>query len=129
MFSALYTSLWALISFLFQSIFGFIGRALPWIAGFFGSTVTQIALSFGWGLTTFTGFNVLTSYLLDFAASGMSGVPSDVAQLLGLMWFDKALNLMLSSAFALMTLKGLKAGTMSRGAWSVPGSKTGGFGA
>lgn len=129
MFSALYTSLWTLLSFLFQSIFGFIGRALPWIAGFFGSTVTQIALSFGWGVTTFTGFNVLTSYLLDFAASGMAGVPAAVPQLLGLMWVDKALNLMLSSAFALMTLKGLKAGKISRGAWAAPGSKTGGFGA
>ena len=78
MYSAIYTSLWTLISFLFSSIFGFIGRALPWIAGFFGSTVTQIALSFGWGVTTFSGFNILTSYLLDFAASGMAGVPAAV---------------------------------------------------
>ncbi|MEZ9674742.1 DUF2523 family protein [Vibrio lentus] len=128
-YSALYTSLWTFCSFLFSAIFGWFGRALPWIAGFFGSTVTQIALSFGWGVTTFSGFNILTSYLLDFAASGMAGVPAAVPQLLGLMWVDKALNLMLSSAFALMTLKGLKAGKISRGAWSIPGSKSGGFGA
>ncbi|MEZ9437496.1 DUF2523 family protein [Vibrio atlanticus] len=119
---------WSVLSFSFTFLFGWVGRALPFIAGFFGSTVTQIALSFGWGVTTFSGFNILTSYLLDFAASGMSGAPAAVTQLLGLMWVDKALNLMLSSAFALMTLKGLKAGKISRGAWNAPGSKTGGFG-
>lgn len=129
MYSAIYTALWTFGSFLFSSLFGWFGRALPFIAGFFGSTVTQIALTFGFGVTTFSGFNVLTSYLLEFATSGFSGVPAAVTQLLGLMWFDKAVNLMLSCAFALMTLKGLKAGTMSRGAWSAPGSKTGGFGA
>ncbi len=121
--------LWAVASFIFSSLFGWLGRALPWIAGFFGSTIIQTAISFGWGVTTFSGFNILTSYLLEFAVSGMSGVPSAVPQLLGLMWFDKAINLMISSAVALMTLKGLKAGTMSRGAWSAPGSKSGGFGA
>ncbi|MEZ9204911.1 DUF2523 family protein [Vibrio splendidus] len=128
-YSALYTSLFTFGSFLLRSIFGWVGRALPWIAGFFGSTITQVALTFGFGVTTFSGFNILTSYLLEFATSGMNGVPAAVPQLLGLMWFDKAVNLMLSAAFALMTLKGLKAGTMSRGAWSAPGSKSGGFGA
>ncbi len=129
LYSALYTSLFTFGSFLLRSVFGWFGRALPWIAGFFGSTVTQIALSFGWGVTTFSGFNILTSRLLEFATAGMSGVPAAVPQLLGLMWFDTAVNLMLSSAMALMALKGLKAGTMSRGAWSAPGSKSGGFGA
>lgn len=126
-YSAIYTALFTFGSFLLRSMFGWVGRALPWIAGFFGSTVTQIALTFGWGVTTFSGFNILTSYLLEFANLGMTGIPSAIPQLLGLMWFDKAINLMLSSAFALMTLKGLKAGTMSRGVWSSPGSK-GGFG-
>ncbi|MEZ8858192.1 DUF2523 family protein [Vibrio atlanticus] len=119
---------WSIFSFIFTFLFGWVGRALPWIAGFLGSTVTQIALSFGWGVTTFSGFNILTSYLLDFAASGMASVPAAIPQLLGLMWVDKALNLMLSSAFALMALKGLKGGKISRGSWSAPGSKTGGFG-
>ena len=129
MFTALYNALAFLASFLFGSVFSWIGRALPWIAGFFGSTITQIALTFGFGVTTFTGFNILTSQILEFATSGLSGVPAAVPQLLGLMWFDKAVNLMLSSAFALMTLKGLKAGSISKGAWSAPGSKSGGFGA
>ena len=129
LYSAIYTSLFTFGSFLLSSVFGWFGRALPWIAGFFGSTITQVALSFGWGVTTFSGFNILTSRLLEFATAGMNGVPAAIPQLLGLMWFDTAVNLMLSSAMALMALKGLKAGTMSRGAWSAPGSKSGGFGA
>ncbi|QFT09735.1 DUF2523 family protein [Vibrio sp. THAF190c] len=129
MWTSILNALWFIASFLFGWLFTWIGRALPWIAGFFGSTVTQIALSFGFGVTTFTGFNMFTSRLLEFAASGMDGVPAAVPQLLGLMWVDKALNLMLSSAFVLMTIKGLKAGKFSRSVWSAPGSKTGGFGA
>ncbi len=112
-----------------SNVFAWIGASLPWIAGFFGSTVAQILISVGFGVSSFTGFNLMTSYLLEIAVSGFAGLPSNISQLLGLMWVDKALNLMLSTAVALMTIKGLRAGTLMRSAWSAPGSKTGGFGA
>lgn len=116
----------ALIGPIFSFLFGWLRTALPFLAGFLGSTVTQVLLSFGVSVTTFTGFNVLTSYLLEYAVSGFSGLPVAITQLLGLMWVDKALNLMLSTAVGLMTIKGLKAGTISRGAWHKPGSTNGG---
>ncbi|EGR0040921.1 DUF2523 domain-containing protein [Vibrio vulnificus] len=115
------------LSWVIRFCFGWIGSALPWIAGFFGSTIIQFLIGLGWGVTAFTGFNVLTSELLQLATSGFTGVPSAVPQLLGLMWFDKAINLVLSTAIMLLTIKGVRAGTLTKSAWNPPGNKTGGF--
>lgn len=111
----------------FTFFFGWARGSLPYIAGFFGSSIVQLLIGLGWTVTSFTGFNVLTDRLLAIAVSGFAGLPSDIAALLGLMWVDKAINLILSSAVGLMTIKGLKAGTISRGAWHRPGSGNGGI--
>lgn len=102
---------------IFQFLFGWLRGALPLIATFFGTSVIQLLIGLGWSVTSFTGFNALTGYLIDYAVTGFDGLSSDIIQLLGLMWFDKAINLMLSSAVGLMTIKGLKAGTLTRGSW------------
>lgn len=116
-----------LLTFMFGGLFRWIAASLPILAGFLGSTVVQVLISAGWGFTSFIGFDLLTSNLIELAVSGFGGVPGSVAQLLGLMWFDKAVNLILSTATALMVLKGVRAGKKVIGAWSAPGSKDGGF--
>ncbi len=77
-------------------------------------------------MTTFVGFNAGTDYLLQAAVSGFEGGPAAVPQLLGLMWFDKAFNLILSAGMAVMVLKGLRmsTGKMSRGSFGGGGSNS-----
>jgi len=103
---------------IFNFLFGWIKSALPFIAGFFGASVVQLLIGLGWSVTAFTGFNILTDTLLETATASFTGLPQSVTQLLGLMWFDKALNLVLSAGVALMTIKGLKSGTINRGGWN-----------
>lgn len=105
------------IMFVVQFCFGWIGRFLPQIAGFFGASIIQLLVGLGFGFASFTGFNVGTSYLIQAAMSGFDGVPAAVPQLLGLMWVDKGMNLIVSSGFALMTIKGMKAGSITRMGW------------
>ncbi|CCN40358.1 membrane hypothetical protein [Vibrio nigripulchritudo FTn2] len=111
----------------FSWLFGWFARALPWIAGFFGTTAAQVLISAGWGVTSFIGFDFVIGYFLEVAVTSLAGLPSDALQLLGLMWVDKAFNMMLSTATALLVLKGVRNGAMSRTVWHKPGSKTGGF--
>lgn len=108
----------------FTFLFGWLRGALPAIATFFGTSITQLLIGMGFSITTFTGFNVLTEKLILAATSGFSGLTGDLAAILGLMWVDKAINMMLSAGVGLMTIKGLKAGTLSRGGFF--GSKSGG---
>lgn len=112
---------------IFTFLFGWLGRSLPYFAVFFGSTVFQLLFSLGFGFSTFVGFNSLTGLIIDYALSGFSGLPDSVIHLLGLMWVDKALNLVLSSAIALMTLKGLKGGSLTKSVWHSPAARKGGF--
>lgn len=116
-----------LLTFMFGGLFRWIAASLPILAGFLGSTVVQVLISAGWGFTSFIGFDLLTSNLIELAVTGFGGIPGSVAQLLGVMWFDKAVNLVLSTATALMVLKGVRGGKKVIGAWSAPGSKEGGF--
>lgn len=117
----------ALIRPIFTFLFGWFGRSLPIFAGFFGSTVFQLLFSLGFGFSTFVGFNSLTGLVIDYALSGFSGLPESIIHFLGLMWVDKALNLVLSSAIALMTMKGLKGGSLTKSAWLSPAARKGGF--
>lgn len=109
------------IRFVFTFLFGWLRGALPYLAGFFGTSVIQLLIGLGWTVTSFTGFNILTDRLLQVAVSGFAGLPSDIGALLGLMWADKAINLILSTGVGLLTIKGMKAGTLQRGGWSGVG--------
>lgn len=52
---------------------------------------------------------------------------ADIVALLGYMWVDRALNLLISSAVTLMALKGVKQGVLYRQGWWRPGQKSGGI--
>lgn len=114
-------------------IFGFLKSALPWVAGFFGASISNVLVSAGVGVVAFGGFNYLTSYFMSIAINSLASLGdvgvfgADIVQLLGYMWADKALNLVVSSAVALMALKGVREGVLNRQVWWKPGQKSGGI--
>lgn len=108
-------------------LFGWVKHALPFIAGYLGASGSQFLISLGFGVTVFSGFNVATGYLIDLIMVHIGGLPAAIVQLLGLMWVDKFLNLMLSAAITLMTLKGLRGGAIAREVWWKPGATKGGW--
>lgn len=114
-------------------VFGWIRSSLPWIAGFFGATVSNVLVSAGFGVVVFTGFSILTGRLIGTAVDAFNGldsiggIGSDIVLLMGYMWIDKALNLMLSSGAFLLALKGVREGRFARQAWFKPGQGRGGF--
>ncbi len=107
--------------------------ALPWIAGAIGANVGQLFLSMGFGVVSFAGFDYLIGYFMDIAINSLTGLGdvgyfgADIVNLLGYMWLDKALNLLCSSAVALLVIKGVRGGVLTRQVWYKPGSKTGGM--
>jgi hypothetical protein len=106
-------------------LFGWIRNALPFIAGYLGAAGSQFLISLGVGITVFSGFNVATSYLIGLITSSFDTLPTYVLQFLGLIWVDKAMNLMLSTGFFLLTIKGLRAGSIARQGWWKPGQGSG----
>ena len=114
-----------LISTIVTFLFGWFKSALPFLAGYLGASGSQFLISLGFGVTVFSGFNYATSLLIESMVASMSGLPTAFIQLLGLMWVDKALNLLLSAGVTLLTLKGLRGGVMMRQTWWKPGQKSG----
>ena len=110
---------------IFIWLFSLIRTAIPFLAGFLGVAGYQFLIAIGVGVTAFTGFTVVTSYLIGLMVSSFNNLPTYVLQFLGLIWFDKAINLMLSTGLFLMTLKGLRAGAVTRQVWWKPGTRKG----
>lgn len=109
----------------FAFLFTWFRSALPFIAGYLGVAGSQFLISLGVGVTVFSGFNLATSHLIGTITSSFDTLPTYVLQFLGLIWFDKAINLMLSTGFFLLTIKGLRAGTVARQVWWKPGQDKG----
>ena len=108
------------ISYLF--IF-FTTKIIPYLKMIIGATAVQAGLSFGFGVMTFVGFNEILDRLMKAVITHFGSLPADIVQLLGLMGFDTALNIVFSAMVTLLTLKGLRAtGSMSHIVWRKPGS-------
>ena len=110
----------ALLARIATGLIGGISALLPFIAGYLGASAIQFLVSIGFGVVTFTGIDLIVEALLDFAVSAFSGVPQRVIQMMGYLWVDKAFNLIFSSGVTLMTLKGVRGGSVSRQMWKNP---------
>lgn len=124
------------MGYLFQalgSVFIWLRSALPWIIGAFGASASNFLVSAGFGVVIFSGFNLLTGRLIGTAVESLNELNelgafgADIVQLLGYMWADKALNLLISTGAFLMALKGVREGIAMRQGWWKPGQKTGGM--
>lgn len=54
----------------------------------------------GIGFVTYQGFDYLIAALFDYVRTSLQGLPSDIAMLLGLAGFDKAISITLSAISA-----------------------------
>jgi len=86
-----------------SGVFAWFRNALPWIGGWLGASVSNWAISLGFGVVVFSGFTVLTNRLIATpvdAFNGLNGIGemgADIIALMGYMWVDSALNLMIST--------------------------------
>lgn len=102
-------------------LFTFLSSFVAMLTPFIGSFVAQLLIAGGFSVITFTGMSIVIENAMNGMINNFNGLPSDIVQLLGLLWIDKALNVMFSAAVLLLTLKGLsKAGSMSRGGFRSP---------
>jgi len=115
------------------NVFTWFRAALPWIGGFFGASISSWAISLGFGVVVFSGFTVLTNRLIATAVEAFNGLNAigdmgaDIIALMGYMWIDSALNLMISTGAFLLALKGVREGRYAAQAWYKPGQSRGGF--
>ncbi|MDN3699252.1 DUF2523 domain-containing protein [Vibrio clamense] len=114
-------------------VFTWLRSAMPWLLGAVGASFSNWIVSAGFGVVVFSGFNILTSRLIGTAVNSLNGLGdiggfgADIVMLLGYMWLDKALNLVISTGAFLMAIKGVRQGIAMRQAWWKPGQKTGGM--
>ncbi|MFZ6648899.1 DUF2523 family protein [Undibacterium sp. TJN25] len=69
------------------------------------SLVGRVLLALGMGFVTYTGFKASTDALVSLMKSSLLGMPVEIAQLLGYVWVDKALSLIVSSFAAALVVK------------------------
>lgn len=70
-----------------------------------GSIVGRTMLAIGLGAVTYTGITASIGVIKDQAISNLSGLPADVANLLGFFWIDKGLTVIFSATAVALTMK------------------------
>ena len=113
------------LALLFRPLYGWFLTLAPIFASYLGAAGSQFLVSLGVGVTVFSGFNLATSYLIGLMVSSFNSLPVYVLEFLGLIWFDKAINLLLSTGIFLLTVKGLRGDIINVQSWVKPGSKSG----
>lgn len=85
--------------------------------------VKKVLVALGIGAVSMIGLTVVVSSAKAFMMQQMSGIPADVAQLLGLMKVDVAMNIMISAVTTRMTIAGVNKATGAKsGLGSVGGN-------
>jgi hypothetical protein len=106
---------------MFAPFFTFLSSFVAILTPFIGSLVAQILVAGGFSVITYTGMSLLLESAMSEIINNLNGMPSDLVRIAGLLWLDKALNIVFSAMVLLMTLKGMsKAGTLSRGGFRAP---------
>jgi len=70
-----------------------------------GSMVGRVLLALGMSYVTYSGFDVLISWLLNQVKSNMSSMPVEVVSFLGWLWVDKAISMIFSAYTVAATIK------------------------
>ncbi|WP_293781281.1 DUF2523 family protein [uncultured Oxalicibacterium sp.] len=69
------------------------------------SMVGRVLLALGMSFFVFTGFNIGFDFLKNIITSNMTGMGADVMGILGFLWVDKAISLILSAYTAALAIK------------------------
>ena len=72
-----------------------------------GSLIGRALLALGVGFVTYQGITVAIDTVKNRVMTDLSAMPSDMAGLLGYLWFDKALTLIFSAFAAALAMKAI----------------------
>ncbi|WP_256384533.1 DUF2523 domain-containing protein [Photobacterium toruni] len=103
-------------AFLFMSI-------LPVFPMLLKSVVSSGAVALGVGTVLYTGLDFAMDTFISNINSNVNSLPVNVIQMFKLMGVSDMLNIYFSGAIALLTYKGMRAGSMRKQVWRKPGNK------
>lgn len=103
----------------------FLGSIFPFLSGLVTATVGRVAVALGFGTVTFMGVGLIFDKILDKLNAATTTLPPLVATFIHLCGIDTAINIMMSTGFALLVLKGAnRAGNSRQMVWRKPGDKS-----
>lgn len=91
---------------------------MPWIVGLFGnmllgiagSLVAQVLVGLGVGVVTYTGTDMVITWLRTNAITAFQGLPAEVVGMLALMKVGTCIAIIFSAMVMRMTLSGIAGG-------------------
>lgn len=75
------------------------------LAGSVGTLVGRAAIALGVGFVTYQGIDAGIGLLRTNVVSSLQGMPADMMGLLGYLWFDKALSVIMSATASALSIK------------------------
>lgn len=72
-----------------------------------GPLVRRVLTALGIGMLTFAGFQVSVNAAKTYVQNNFSGLPSDVVQILGLLKFDIAVNIVFAAVITRAVIAGM----------------------
>lgn len=93
--------------FLINGIIGAFGLAMS-------SLVGRVLLALGLSFVSYTGFSTVGTYALSQIQSSFSGMPVEALGLLGYLWVDKAITVIMSGYTSALAIKMAGATSLTR---------------
>lgn len=75
------------------------------LAASLGSLIGRACIALGIGFVTYKGLDVVVGSLRNQVLSNMNSIPYDAAALLGYLWFDRAIMMILSAYVAALGMR------------------------
>ncbi|MDF2186305.1 DUF2523 domain-containing protein [Grimontia hollisae] len=80
---------------------------IPRIAPFFSSLAVQVLVTLGFSFTVVEGVSLGFDFFVDYMDSYLSGIPSDIRGVLGLLGVDEAINAILTGILFTIGIRAL----------------------
>jgi Protein of unknown function (DUF2523) len=77
------------------------------LAAAMGTFAGRALIALGVGFVTYKGIDVSVGMMKDSVLGGVRGLPADALNLVGYLWIDKALTVIISAISAAMTMKAI----------------------
>jgi len=72
-----------------------------------GALVGRVLLALGFSYVTYQGFNFAADFIVQNMKSSMGSMPAEVLNILGYLWVDRALSMVVSAYSAALAVKGM----------------------
>lgn len=92
----------------------FVAALLGGLINIAGYLAGRVLLSLGFGVVVYTGISATLDYVKDQAISSISGLPSDMVQLLAYMKVGECISIITGALAVRMLMNGLSNGSIKR---------------